>query len=419
MENPNKWEVSIKRTTNMQEPLKTSSKTKTKQGTRLARATSLTLLGVGAAALITSVIYVSQILAFIGLSLVFFGALLLYIQPEEYTKKTLLDATALTSLEALSQIMQELNYKGKAIYLPPKYLRDPEANKIYIPKQKDAKLPTPELILKHESQLFIKNPQGILLTPLGAEMTKLFEKTLGTSFTKVDPEYLQQNLPKVFIEDLEIAEDLEIETKSRKAAKKITGSVSLIGTTSDTIHVKITNPILQDMWKEDRKHYHIYSKIGCPICSAIACALTKATGKPITIETLQPSEDGKIIEATYRMLETTEPQEQVGKALSEISEAIGRHSSRLSKVASLVPIAFGSTILAWVGWLTWHDVTTWGKDLTVILFGSRTGEPIDLTIGMRVIHYFIIGLTLLLTGIVIHLRRRKSSTLDQHKRPLT
>jgi hypothetical protein len=394
----------------MQEPPKTMSKTKTKHRTASARAASWTLLAVGAATLITSIVYVSQILAFIGLSLVFWGALLLYIQPEEYTKKALLDATALTSLEALSQIMQELNYKGKAIYLPPKYLKDPEANKIYIPKQKDGKPPTPELILKHESQLFIKNPQGILLTPPGAEMTKLFEKTLGTSFTKVDLEYLQQNLPNLLIEDLEIAEDLEIETKKRKAAKEITDSVSLIETTSDTIHVKITNSILRDLWKEDRKLSHLHSKIGCPICGAIACALTKATGKPVTIEKIQPSEDGKIIEADYRILETTEPQEQVGKALAQTSEAIGRHPSRLSKAASLTLIAFGSTILALVGWLTWHDMTTWGKDLALIFFGSRTGEAISLGIDMKVIYYLLIGLTSLVIGLVTFLRRRRSTT---------
>jgi len=394
------------------------AETQAKHKLRLVKATSGTLLGVGAAALITSIFYVSSILAFIGLGLVFWGAILLYIQPEEYAKKVLLDAAVLPSLATLNQIMQELNYKGKAIYLPPKYLKDPEANKIYIPKQKHGKPPTPELILKQESQLFIKNPQGILLTPPGAQLTRLFEKTLGTSFTKVDPEYLQQNLPKVFIEDLEIAEDLEIETKSRKAAKKITGSVSVIGTTSDTIHVKITNPILQDIWKEDRKLSHLYTKIGCPISSAIACALTKATGKPITIEKIQPSTDGKIIEANYRILETTEPQEHAAKPPAE-ADIIEPHPSLLSKLSGLFLVAFGSLILVWIGWLTWHDMTTWGKDLTVILFGSRTGEPIDLTIGMRVIHYFIIGLTLLLTGIVIHLRRRKSSTSDQHKRPLT
>ena len=285
----------------MQKPQKENkdkkAETRTKHKTRLAKATSWTLLGVGAAALITSIVYVSSILAFIGLGLVFWGAILLYIQPEEYTKKVLLDAAVLPSLSTLNQIMQELNYKGKAIYLPPKYLKDPEANKAYITKQKEGKLPKPELILKQESQLFLKKPQGILLTPPGAQLTKLFEKTLDISFTKADLQYVTQNMPKLFIEDLEIAEDLEIETRYGESATKT------VETKYDAIHVKITNSILKDTYKENRKLSHLYGTIGCPICSAIACALTKATGEPIVIERVQPSEDGKIIEATYRILE--------------------------------------------------------------------------------------------------------------------
>jgi len=395
----------------MQEPPKNPSNAKTKHGTGLARAASVTLLGVGAAALVASVIYVSQILAFMGLSLVFWGALLLYIQPEEYTRKALLDATALTSLEALSQIMQELNYEGKAIYLPPKYLKDPEANKIYIPKKKDGKLPTPELILKHQSQFFIKNPQGILLTPPGSQLTKLFEKTLGTSFTKTDLQYLQENMPKLFVEDLEIAEYLEIETRYGKTAKKTADSVSLIQTKNDTIHMKITNSILQDLWKENRTLSHVHGRIGCPICSAIACALTKATGKPITIKKIQPSADGKIIEATYQVLET-EPQEQAEKPSAETSKAIALHPSRLSKMASLSLIAFGSIVLAWISWLTWYDITTRGKDLILIFFGSRTGEAIGLGIDMKVIYYFTVGLASLLTGLLVFRRSRQKSALN-------
>jgi len=209
----------------MQNPRKTSTETKTKHRIRLAKAISWTLLGVGAAALVTSILYVSSMLAFVGLGLVFWGIILLYIQPEGYTKKVLLDATLSPSLTTLNQIVQELDYKGKAIYLPPKYLNDPEANKVYISKQKDEKLPTPELILKQESKLFIQNPQGILLTPPGAELTKLFEETLDTSFTKTDLQYLQQNMPKLFIEDLEIAEDLEIQIKHREVSTSVTDSV--------------------------------------------------------------------------------------------------------------------------------------------------------------------------------------------------
>lgn len=66
----------------MQTPEKTSTRTNTKHKIDLTKATSWTLLGVGVAALITSIIYASSILSFIGLGLTFWGALLLYIPSE-------------------------------------------------------------------------------------------------------------------------------------------------------------------------------------------------------------------------------------------------------------------------------------------------------------------------------------------------
>jgi hypothetical protein len=78
----------------------------------------------------------------------------------------------------------------------------------------------------------------------------------------------------------------------------------------------------------------------------------------------------------------------------------------LSNVPGLFIATLGSITLAWVGQLTWHDITVWGKDLVLIFFGSRTGENISLGIGMKVIHYFLIGLTLLFLGLLTLLRRR-------------
>jgi len=356
---------------------------------------SLFLLALGLIALAFSIIYTSSILASIGLGLTFWGTVTLYIASEKYVKQTLLNSTIIPSLSNLNQILTELGYQGKAVYLPPKYLKDPETSKVYIPKNKNTRLPTPEEIQQQEDKTFLKNPEAALITPLGLSLSKLFEKTLGTTFTKVDLEYLQQNLPKLFIEDLEIAENLEIQIKPAKLAQKVADSVSTIQLKNDTIQVKITNSIYDGVCKEARSLTHICGSIGCPLCSAIACALTKATGKPIVMETLQTSEDGKIIEATYRVLETT------------AAEVIELHPSRLSKVAGLFLIALGSTILVWVGWLTWYDITTKSKDLILIFFGSRTGETISLGIGMRLIYYFLIGLALLFSGLITLVRRRR------------
>ena len=63
-------------------------------------------------------------------------------------------------------------------------------------------------------------------------------------------------------------------------------------------------------------------------------------------------------------------------------------------------------ILTWISWITWNDISVWSKDLGSILFGSRTGEAISLGIGIQVIHYFLIGLSLLAVGLVLFLRSR-------------
>ncbi|MGB9693952.1 MAG: hypothetical protein ACPLYF_03830 [Fervidobacterium sp.] len=261
-----------------------------KHNISLAKASGLIMLSLGSISLIGSIIYTSQILAFIGLGLIFWGIILTYIQTEEYVKESLLNATALSSLAMLNQIITELDYTEKAVYLPPKYLKDPEENKAYIPKNKMSKLPTPEQI-QEKDKLFIENPEGMLITPPGSELAKLFEKTLNTSFTKVDMQYLQLNMPKLFIEDLEIAQDLEINMENNR------------------VHVKIEETAYQNLTEEIEKFEKLYGSLGCPLSSAIACALAKAIGKPIIIEKKLVNEKNRTVEIEYRIIEE-EPKEK-------------------------------------------------------------------------------------------------------------
>ena len=94
------------------------------------------------------------------------------------------------------------------------------------------------------------------------------------------------------------------------------------------------------------------------------------------------------------------------KGLQERGSAVISQRRSLWSLVGFFLIAFGSITLVWVGHLTWHDITVWGKDIPLIFFGSRTGENISLGIGMKVIHYFLIGLALLLPGFAVFLRRR-------------
>ena len=241
------------------------------------------LLLSGAIAIIASIFYSSSILAFIGLGLTFWGALLLFIKPTKYVKASILDSTAISSLRTIDQIITDLNYRGKAVYLPPRYLKETKGGKVFIPSKKCLVIPPVEKVA--EEKVFLKKPQGMCLTPPGLDLANLYENELRKDFAKVDLNYLQNNLPKLFVEDLEIAEDLEINAED------------------NMIQAKITESIYKNFCKEARKLSNVCHSIGCPICSSIAIALTRAAGKPVIIEKNSISQDGKIIEAQYRVIE--------------------------------------------------------------------------------------------------------------------
>ena len=251
------------------------------------RLLSSILILLGAIALFISVVYTSSILALIGLGLLFFGVTFTFVRSEEYVKRILLKTTVSSQQATLKHIIKELQYEGHIVYLPPKYFRDPEIHKAYISEQKDGPLPTLEQTQNNEQDFLIEKPPGVLFTPPGAELSRLFETTLGKDFTNVDLEYLRQNMPKLFVEDLEMAQDFEMEVEDDKIRIKIRDSV--YGTS--------------DVETEE-------STLDSLLGSAIACTLAKTTNKPIMIEKQQTSADGKDATIEYRAINDEEQTEQ-------------------------------------------------------------------------------------------------------------
>lgn len=68
---------------------------------------------------------------------------------------------------------------------------------------------------------------------------------------------------------------------------------------------------------------------------------------------------------------------------------------------------FGWITLAWVGQIIWVDLTFWGKDFLTIIFGSRIGEAISLGIGMKLIYYLVLGLSVIFVSLAIGVAKRK------------
>ena len=217
-----------------------------------------------------SVSFNSSVLAFIGLGLIFWGAILIYIRPHRYVKEDLLLTATKSSLTGLRQLILELGYQGKGIYLPPKYLRDLQSSKVFINKNSTIVLPLVTEI-QNKDTVFIKKPEGLLVTPPGFDLSTLFEETLGINFIQKDLSFVELNLRKLIVEDLEIAQNIEMKI------------------TENLIHIKIENSIYKNMGT---------------LSSAIACILAKTSGNLVIIENRKTSKNDQIIDLVYRLVES-------------------------------------------------------------------------------------------------------------------
>lgn len=254
-----------------------------KRRLKLPEVVTYLLLSMGSIAIVLSFIFTSFILAFAGLGLTFWSVLLVFLKTTRYVKAELFEATPISSLRSIDQVITHFNCQGKGIYLPQRSLKEFKGEKVFIPFKKELAIPSVEDVA--EEGVLLENPHGICLTPPGLSLLNLFEKKLDKDFSKVDVEYLVGNLPKLFIEDLEIAEDFEMNP------------------VRDMIHVRITGSVYNTVCREVEELSKVCKSFGCPLCSSIACALAKVTGKPIVIENSGLSKDGRVIQVFYRIIE--------------------------------------------------------------------------------------------------------------------
>jgi hypothetical protein len=107
---------------------------------------------------------------------------------------------------------------------------------------------------------------------------------LRTDFTKLDLDGLYNSLPTVIMNNLELASGFEMDAEK------------------EHIHVKIIDSVYKDLYSLEHKLKSVHS-VGCPLTSAVACAIAKTTGKLVTITKSRISPDLKTIEVWYQTLE--------------------------------------------------------------------------------------------------------------------
>jgi hypothetical protein len=248
----------------------------------------------GVLSLVFSIMTQSQVLAFIGLGLTFWGALFFLVRPISYVRGSLLSTTAITLYQTVDRIIRDLNCSGNPIYIPPypkevylpQHLGGLKETVIFIPA--DANQATPSIEEMATSKFITKNPKGVILFPPGSSFLAQLEQVpridiMRTDITKMNLEDLCSTLPQTIMEDFQLAKEIEMKTENNQ------------------IHLKMTNSVYKNLYREE--NLKSIWLIGDPLVSIVACAIARASGNQVTIQAIDISPDSQTIQATLEVKE--------------------------------------------------------------------------------------------------------------------
>jgi len=210
-----------------------------------------------------------------------------------------LNMTAITPYLTIDRIIKDFKFKGKGYYIPPytkevflpRYLEGLQDSVVFISAEDKATLPSIEEMA--EGKFFVKKPKGMLLFPPGLGLQAQIEKKISIEkqiamdpvlAPKMELGELCEVLPSVILDDLNLVKDVVMTLEEKRVILKIRNSVyqNLYDSSNNIKSIKI---------------------LGCPILSAVASIIAKASGKPVVIGKLDISPDGSSIWAFFSIIE--------------------------------------------------------------------------------------------------------------------
>jgi hypothetical protein len=210
------------------------------------------------------------------------------VRSDKFVSSNVLDATSVSFYVTLDRIIRSLNYSGASLYIPP-YPKDtylPEhlsalKEMIVFISSKDS-LVIPGLEQQAKQQFMVTDPEGLYITPPGSGLVNLFEKELKMNLTKIELDDFYEILPIIVVNDLGLASDFEITPSN------------------DAIHVKVIDSIYSKLYSQNENLKSV-SLVGCPLLSAVACALAITSRKFVTVAQVKVTPDCKTIEMWFNI----------------------------------------------------------------------------------------------------------------------
>ena len=235
------------------------------------------VMTIGIILVLISIVHSNQVSMIIGIAVIFWGSLIIYIRPTRFVRKDLLDSVGLTVTKDLNKLLRNNGYQGKPRYLSKNSLENIKNVILFIPK-KDVK----EFTIKDDfwtQNIYYDNPEGVKLKPTGIILSKLIENELGKNLIMVDLGYLTTNLEKAVI-DLQLVRTFKIEVNE------------------NLVNVRITGSMFNEYYENGERNVDLLID---PLTSCIACMLVIVSRKMVQIHELLY--DGDVINIIFSLLE--------------------------------------------------------------------------------------------------------------------
>ncbi len=249
----------------------------------------ITLINLGYIFLIVGILFITlsidfsnKIYGLIGTSIIFWGAILIYFEPQNYVSKEVSMDTTLTYYKYINEIRKELNFKGRPLYFTPSNIFGLKNSVIILPKNEKNEYD----IVNISSYKPFSTQSQLIIIPPGQSLSEKIEDKLTTRFSSIEIIDFQSIIGNVIVDDLELAKNIHINVEETD------------------IKVEINDSLFINLFSENEES-EFYKHLGDPLTSAIACAISRSTHKPVIIDNIVETHNDRKIRVSFKIIDIT------------------------------------------------------------------------------------------------------------------
>ncbi|HEX2124298.1 MAG TPA: hypothetical protein VHF44_01715, partial [Nitrososphaeraceae archaeon] len=139
----------------------------------------------------------------------------------------------------------------------------------------------------NSQKIFQNDLNGTSIPSPSQGLLDLFEKELNVNLAKINFPFLERALPDILVEELKLVDYFLIESKN-----------------DDTFSIQFSGEPSVHLCRLINEKSKMGYRIGCPVCSVLALALSKFTGRPIRIKQTTIEGEGSNIKTIYEKIKS-------------------------------------------------------------------------------------------------------------------